>query len=98
MNIAGAAATSLVAALKRWRQARKAFLATASEVLAAVEAVEASVAAVATERTALLARRARSSSSIKRAGEKRGVRFDAHLIDVSSKDDQAQIAILHPIS
>jgi len=98
VNIAGAATTSLVAALKRWRQARKAVVAAASETLAAIEAAEASAVA-ATERTALLADRARSS--VRRAGEKRrGVRFDASLIDVSTvtKDDQAHIAISLPIS
>jgi hypothetical protein len=97
VNVAGAAATSLVAALKRWRHARKAVVAAADEALAAVEAASAVIAA--TERTALLADRARSST--RRAGEKRRVRFplDASLIDVSTKDDdQAQIAILHPIS
>jgi hypothetical protein len=101
VNIAGAATTSLVAALKRWRHARKALVAAASEALAAVEAAETSAAAVAlaaTERTALLADRVRSST--RRAGEKRRVpvRIDASLIDVSTKDDQAQIAISLPIS
>jgi len=96
VNIAGAAATSLVAALKRWRQARKAVVgAAADEAPAAVEAASAVIAA--TERTALLVDRARSST--RRAGEKRRVRLDASLIDVSTKDDdnQAQIAILHPV-
>jgi hypothetical protein len=35
VNIAGAATTSLVAALKRWRQARKAVVAATDEALAA---------------------------------------------------------------
>ena len=67
----------------------------ADEAPAAVEAASAVIAA--TERTALLVDRARSST--RRADEKRRVRLDASLIDVSTKDDdnQAQIAILHPV-
>jgi len=90
VNIAGAAATSLVAALKRWRIARLAAAAAAAEALALAEA------ALATETTALLAGHARKTS--RRAGEKRDVRFDAELIEINMKEDQAQMAILLPVS
>ena len=93
VNIAGAAATSLVAALKRWRIARLAAAAAAAEALALAEAAE---AALATETTALLAGRARKTS--RRVDEKRHVRFDAELIEINMKEDQAQMAILLPVS
>ena len=93
VNIAGAATTSLVAALKRWRIARLAAAAAAAEALALAEAAE---AALATEATALLAGHARKTS--RRAGEKGHVRFDAELIEINMKEDQAQMAILLPVS
>jgi len=95
VNIAGAATTSLVAALKRWRMARLAAAAAAAEVLALAEA------ALPTEMTALLPGHARSralkTKTSRRAGEKRHVRFDAELIEINMKEDQAQMAILLPV-
>jgi hypothetical protein len=98
VNIAGAATTSLVAALKRLRLARKAVVTSAtSGAIVEVEAAPAeAAAAAATERTALLAGQARSSA--RRAGEKRNVRFDAELIDINLKEDQAQMDISLPVS
>jgi len=58
VNIAGAATTSLVAALKHWRVARLAAAEAAAEVLALAEA--AVEAALPTEMTALLPGHARS--------------------------------------
>jgi hypothetical protein len=88
VNVAGAATTSLVAALKHWRVARMA-------------AAAAAMAAAATERTALLAGQTRSTypskTSKRRAGEKRRVRFDADLIDINMKEDQAQMAVSLPV-
>jgi len=90
VNVAGAATTSLVAALKHWRVARMAAAAAA-----------AAMAAAATERTALLAGQTRSTypakTSKRRAGEKRRVRFDADLIDINMKEDQAQMAVSLPV-
>jgi malic enzyme len=81
VNVAGAATMSLVAALKHWRVAR--------------------MAAAATERTALLAGQTQSTypakTSKRRAGEKRRVRFDADLIDINMKEDQAQMAVSLPV-
>jgi hypothetical protein len=91
VNVAGAAATSLVAALKRWRVAR----------LAAAEAKAAALRldVEANERTALLADQARRQDSRRRAEEKKKrVRFDAELIDINLKEDQAQMAISLPVS
>jgi len=90
VNVAGAATISLVAALKHWRVARMAAAAAA-----------AAMAAAATERTALLAGQTRSTypakTSKRRAGEKRRVRFDADLIDINMKEDQAQMAVSLPV-
>ena len=96
VNIAGAATTSLVAALKRWRIARLLAAAAVAEALALAEAAE---AALATETTALLAGRARSRSlkTSRRAGEKGHVRFAAELIEINVKEEQAQMAILLPV-
>ncbi|KAI0285667.1 hypothetical protein BC826DRAFT_972880 [Russula brevipes] len=90
VNVAGAAATSLVAALKRWRVARLA----AAEARAAALRLDVE----ANERTALLADQARRQLSRRRAGEKKRVRFDAELIDINMKEDQAQMAISLPVS
>ena len=97
VNIAGAATTSLVAALKSWRMARVAAAAAAAEVLALAEAE------LPTEMTALLAGHARSRAALKtktstQAGEKRHVRFDAELIEINMKEDQEQMAISLPVS
>jgi hypothetical protein len=97
VNVAGAATTSLVAALKRWRHARKVITATAAEVIAAVEAGTMPTVA-ATERTALLAG-LQARSSMRRAGEKKRVGFDAPMFDIHIKDDdQAQMALSFPVS
>lgn len=99
VNVAGAATTSLVAALKRWRVARLAAAVAAAEALALAEAGK--VAAVATETTALLAGRARAHSlkTSRRAGDdKRHVRFAAELMEIHMKHDQAQMAISFPDS
>src|SRR5579863_3130603 len=82
VNIAGAATTSLVAALKRWRIARLAAAAAAAEALALARA---------TETTALLVGHARSHSlkTSGRASEKRHMRFHAELIEINMKEDQA---------
>ena len=90
VNIAGAATTSLVAALKRWRVARLAIAAAAAEALAL---------APVTETTALLAGLARSDplKKLRRGGEKRHVRFDAGLVEVNMKEDQAHMATLLPV-
>ncbi|KAH9172781.1 hypothetical protein EDB89DRAFT_861180 [Lactarius sanguifluus] len=94
VNIAGAAATSIVAALKHWRAAR---MAAALALRDAVVAVEAN------ETTALRAGQKQSSysgASVKRAeaGERRYVTFDAELIDIDMKEDQAQMALVLPVS
>ncbi|KAI9450839.1 hypothetical protein BJY52DRAFT_1226961 [Lactarius psammicola] len=94
VNIAGAAATSIVAALKHWRAGRKA----AAAALRDVVAVEAN------ETTALRAGKKQplySKASVKRAetwvGGSRRVTFDAELIDIDMKEDQAQMAIALPV-
>jgi len=81
VNIAGAATTSIVAALRD------------------VVAVEAN------ETTALRAGQKQpsySTASVKRAGTwaggRRCVTFDAELIDINMKEDQAQMAIVLPVS
>ena len=101
VNVAGAASTSLVAALKRWRVARLATAVAAAEALALAEAGKVTVAAVATETTALLAGRARSHSlkTSRRAGDdKRHARVAAELMEIHMKHDQAQMAISFPDS
>ena len=96
VNIAGAATTSIVAALKHWRAGRIAAAAALSDV-AAVEA---------NETTALRAGKKKLSYSgalVKRAGAgeseegRRRVTFDAELIDINMKEDQAQMAFALPV-
>ncbi|KAI9438771.1 hypothetical protein H4582DRAFT_2076395 [Lactarius indigo] len=94
VNIAGAAATSVVAALKRWRAARMAAAKAQRDAVAAVEANEA---------TALRAGKKQpsySTASVKRAeaGERRYVVFDAELIEIDMKEDQAQMSLVLPVS
>lgn len=94
VNIAGAAATSIIAALKRWRAERMA----AAAALGDVEVVEVN------ERTALRAGKQKqpsySRAEVKRAGAgaRRCVTFDAELLDLNMKEDQAQMAIVLPVS
>lgn len=96
VNVAGAAATSLVAALKRWR------------IAAAVAKAEAE-ATETTETTALLASSSPArpysgtssgSGSLRRAGEKKRMMmmFDVALIDVNLKEDQEQMAVSLPVA
>jgi hypothetical protein len=88
VNIAGAAATTIIAALKRWRASRMAAAAAAlPDVVVVVEA---------NETTALRAGKKHPSYSMKRAGG-RCVTFDAELIDINMKEDQAQMAIVLPV-
>ena len=90
VNIAGAAATSIVAALKHWRVSRMAAAAAQRDVV-----VEAN------ETTALRAGKKQPSYSrelVKGAGAGgRYVTFDAELIDINMKEDQAQMAIVLPV-
>lgn len=95
VNIAGAAVTTIVAALKHWRAGRMAAMAALRDV----------VAVEANETTALIMRAGQkqpsySKASAKRAGARgRGfVTFDAELIDINMKEDQAQMAIALPVS
>lgn len=111
INVASASATSLVAALRRWRVARRA----AVEVLALAEAAAEEVSRLPTEVTALLTGHARSSEPPPRAskanlrgvltsrgrlgaGEKRQGCFHADLSEVNMKEDQAHIATVLPVS
>ena len=100
VNVAGAATTSLVAALKRWRVARLAVAVAATEAGALALTEAGKVAAVAvTETTALLAGRARArplKTSRRASDDKRHVRFAAELMEVHMKHDQAQLAISFP--
>ena len=99
VNVAGAATTSLVAALKRWRVARLAGAVAATEAGALALAEAGKVAAVVTETTALLAGRARArplKTSRRASDDKRHVRFAAELMEVHMKHDQAQLAISFP--
>ena len=101
VNVAGAATTSLVAALKRRRVARLAGAVAATEAGALALAEAGKVAAVATETTALLAGRARAHSlrTSRRAGDdKRHARVAAELMEIHMKHDQAQMAISFPDS
>jgi len=107
VNVAGAAATSLVAALKRWRVAAAVAKAEAEAKAAAVWA-RASVEG--TETTALLASSsslarpysgtASGSGSLRRAGEKKRMMmmYDVALIDVNLKEDQEQMATSLPVA
>jgi hypothetical protein len=88
VNIAGAAATSIVAALKHWRAGRKAAAAAQRDVVI-VETNE--TTPLRTGKKPLLYSRART-----RAG-RRCVTFDAELIDISMKEDQAQLALTLPV-
>ncbi|KAI0000118.1 hypothetical protein BJV74DRAFT_882791 [Russula compacta] len=109
VNVAGAAATSLIAALKRWRLAR------ATEAKGKGKAVDTATTATwvdmeeATERTALMAGQGQTRVYSKRSesrrlgpgtspgGEKIHVMFDAGLIDVEMKEDQAHMDISLPV-
>ncbi|KAF8263778.1 hypothetical protein EI94DRAFT_1703742 [Lactarius quietus] len=88
VNIAGAAATSIVAALKHWRAGR----------MAAAAALPDIVIVEANETTALMAVKQPSYSraSVKRAGGS-CVTFDAEIIEINMKEDQAQMAIALPV-
>ncbi|KAH9057170.1 hypothetical protein EDB87DRAFT_1686576 [Lactarius vividus] len=93
VNIAGAATTSIVAALKHWRSARMA---------AALALRDAAMAIEANETTALRAGQKQpsySGASMKRAeaGGRRYVTFDAELIDIDMKEDQAQMSLVLPV-
>jgi hypothetical protein len=88
VNIAGAAATSIVAALKHWRASRKAAAAAQGDV----------VAVEANEITPLRAGKKQQSYSKTRAeAGRRCVTFDAELIDINMKEDQAQMALTLPV-
>ncbi|KAH9074383.1 hypothetical protein EDB83DRAFT_1958744 [Lactarius deliciosus] len=94
VNIVGAAATSIVAALKHWRAARMAAALALRDAVAAVEA---------DETTALRAGQKQpsySGASVKRAEAegRRYMTFDAELIDIDMKEDQAQMALVLPVS
>ena len=89
VNIAGAAATTIVAALKRWRAGR---MATAAE--------QRNVAVVEANETTPLRKAAKKQPSYSRAGAgagRRCVTFDAELIDINMKEDQAQMALTLPV-
>lgn len=89
VNIVGAAVPTIVAALKRWRASRMA-------AAAAVALADDAVVVEANETTALRAGKKHPSYSKKRAGG-RCVTFDAELIDINMKEDQAQMAIVLPV-
>ena len=95
VNIAGAAATSIVAALKHWRVRRMAVAAALRDVVVAVEANETTVLRAAGKKL-----QPYSGTSVERAGSaggRRGVTFDAELIDINMKEDQAQMAFALPV-
>jgi len=96
VNIAGAAATSIVAALKQWRASRMAAVGAVAEVLRDVEAVEAD------ETTALRSGQKQPTYSKSPARhvevERTRVTFDAELLDLDMKEDQAQMATVLPVS
>ncbi|KAN0136705.1 hypothetical protein V8E53_005475 [Lactarius tabidus] len=87
VNIAGAAATSIVAALKHWRASRKAAAAAQGDV----------VAVEANETTPLRAGKKQSYSNARAEAGRRCVTFDAELIDINMKEDQAQMALTLPV-
>ena len=86
VNIVGAAVPTIIAALRRWRASRMA----AAAAVALPDVVEVN------ETTALRAGKKHPSYSKKRAGG-RCVTFDAELIDINMKEDQAQMAIVLPV-
>ncbi|KAI0252566.1 hypothetical protein BJV78DRAFT_1352366 [Lactifluus subvellereus] len=105
VNIAGAAATSIVAAVKRWRLERAA--AAAAEAMAAGAGGGATAQrrdVEANETTGLLAGGQNPSYSKSqpqpRAPGARSchVIFDAELIDINMKEDQAQMAVVLPVT
>jgi len=90
-NIVGAAVPTIIAALKRWRVSRLA---------AAAAALPEDVVVVEVNETTAL-RAGKKHPSYSRASVKRPagscVTFDAELIDINMKEDQAQMAIVLPV-
>jgi hypothetical protein len=107
VNVVGAAATSIVAAVKRWRLERAT---AATEAMAAATAAVGGTAitqlrdAEANETTGLLIGGHNPSYSKlqppRSPGAKgsRHVMFDAELIDINMKEDQAQMAVVLPVT
>jgi hypothetical protein len=101
VNVAGAAATSIVAAVKRWRLER----AAVAEAMAAGGAITQLRDVEANETTGLLAgghNPSYSKAQPRLPGAKgslsRHVMFDAELIDIGMKEDQAQMAVVLPVT
>lgn len=107
VNVAGAAATSIVAVVKRWRLERAT---AAAEAMAATAAVGGAAItqlrdAEANETTGLLIgghNLSYSKLQTPRTPEakkgSRHVMFDAELIDINMKEDQAQMAVVLPVT
>jgi hypothetical protein len=106
VNVVGAAATSIVAAVKRWRLERAT---AAAEAMAATAAVGGAAItqlrdAEANETTGLLIGGHNPSYSKlqppRSPGAKgsRHVMFDAELIDINMKEHQAQMAVVLPVT
>ncbi|KAH9003594.1 hypothetical protein EDB86DRAFT_3073367 [Lactarius hatsudake] len=94
VNIAGAAATSIAAALKHWRAARMAAALALRDAVVAVEANETTALRTGQKQPLY------SGASVKcaEARGRRYVTFDAELIDIDMKEDQAQMALVLPVS
>ena len=103
VNVVGASATSLVAALNRWHLSRIAAVEAEAEAEAAVMVRQVTVDA--TETTALLGGQRRAHLKRKTSKEPQvGVKFDAELIDnIELAEDQTQgfatsFPVTHPSS
>ena len=107
VNVAGAAATSIVAVVKRWRLERAT---AAAEAMAATAAVGGAAItqlrdAEANETTGLLTgghnpsySKLQPPRSPEAKKGSRHVMFDAELIDINMKEDQAQMAVVLPVT
>jgi hypothetical protein len=103
VNVAGAAVTSIVAALKRWSLGRVVTTAGKTVIPGAtaslqrdVEANEGTMLLRAGQNLSYCKSQTRRSEATETTGHH--VTFDAGLIDVNMKQDQAQLAVVLPVS